>query len=130
MLFAGYGTPRSPEAGFRIGAEGSIPLITNKRGLKITANPSASYDFTSGAPRFGVGLGLNLPSRRQQGGSLPKAQIGDEFLDLSGLADIGMEPFEGTRRTLTFGFTKQIDISTDGGSTSSSSTSWCARISD
>ena len=75
-VFAGYGTPRSPKAGFRIGAEGSIPLITNKRGLKITANPSASYDFTSGAPRFGLNLGLNLPSRRQQGGSLPKAQDG------------------------------------------------------
>lgn len=90
-VFAGYGTPRSPQAGFRIGAEGSIPLITNKKGLKITANPSASYDFTSGAPRFGLNLGLNLPSR-QQGGSTSTAQGGSLAEDVIGQIRLGVSP--------------------------------------
>lgn len=91
-VFAGYGTPRSPQAGFRIGAEGSIPLITNKKGLKITANPSASYDFMSGTPRWGLKLGFNSPSRRQQGGSTSTAQGGSLAEDVIGQIRLGVSP--------------------------------------
>jgi len=89
-IFAGYGTPRSPEAGFRIGAEGSIPLITNKRGLKITGHPSASYDFISGTPRFGFSIGFNSPSRRQQGGSTSTAQGSSLAEDVIGQIRLGV----------------------------------------
>ena len=84
-LYGSYGSKYSFEPGLRVGAKGQLPV-----GDRFTINPNIGYDAQSDAMRYGLSLGMKL----KQGGSLPKAQIGDEFLDLSGLADIGMEPFE------------------------------------
>ena len=103
-LYGSYGSKYSFEPGLRVGAKGQLPV-----GKRFTVNPNIGYDAQSDAMRYGVNLAMTL----KQGGSLPKAQIGNEAkevdevlaalqkqysfpetIDMSGLANIGMELFE------------------------------------
>ena len=68
-LYGSYGSKYSFEPGLRVGAKGQLPV-----GERFTVNPNIGYDAQSDAMRYGVSLGMML----KQGGSLPKAQMGNE----------------------------------------------------
>ena len=110
-LFGAKGAPYSMGAFYNKSLMGNEGDVVGGYASLGKFNVTGGYNTTTNAPQFTVGLGI--PIKKSGGQSLPKAQMGNEpeevdevlaalqkqysfpeTIDMSGLANVGMEPFE------------------------------------